>query len=247
MRTGNNRSKMKKLYKNLVKAIHKWHGTRRCLKRIARIREAGNEVVIAPEDVLRVKLSVDGKGNFIRVGKLHSGDGKIRISVYGDDCRVDMGGGLVVGEDLQVFVGLSSPGYGKVKDCSVSIGSDTFIASGCITLASSHSSVAVGANCMFSFDTVLYQTDAHPIYELGTDRIVNIPRSMTIGDHVWLGKGVTVLKNSVIPNGCIVGWGSVVSGKFTEPNSIICGNPARQIEGRKVDWRRRDPRYITNE
>lgn len=238
---------MKKLYTVLVEAIHKWHGTRRCLKKIARICEAGNEVIIAPEDVRRVKLGVCGKGNFIRIGKMPPGSGNIRIHIYGDNCRVEIGGVVQIDQELNVFVGLTSPVYGKVVDCSVSIGSGTSIGSACITLVSSHSSVSIGANCMFSFDVALYQTDAHPIYELGTDRIVNMSRSMTIGDHVWLGKGVTVLKNSIIPNGCIVGWGSIVSGKFTESNSIICGNPARQIEGRKVDWRKSDPRYITNE
>lgn len=238
---------MKRLYKAIVAAIHKWHSTRRCLRKIARICHAGNEVVVAAENVRRIKLGVCGKGNVVKIGKMKQGDGKIWINVYGDNCCVEIGDGLSVDQDLNIAIGANSSTYGKVVNCSIKIGSGTYIGSTRIVLVNSYTNVSVGSNCMFSFDITLYQTDMHPIYEFGTDKIVNISRSMIIGDRTWLGKGVSVLKNSIIPNGCIVGWGSVVSGKFTVPNSIICGNPARQIECRKVEWQQSDPRYITNE
>lgn len=238
---------MRKFYKVVAEAIHAWNRKRRHIRRIAHICEAGNEVVMAPKDICRVKLNIVGKGNRVKIGELRSGSGLISISIYGDNCRLEIEEGCAVNQRLSILMGQCHPNFGKVRNCAIHIGKGTSIESASVILFSSHTAVSVGANCMLSFDITLYQTDAHPIYEFGTDKIVNIPRTMTIGDHVWIGKGVSIMKNSIIPDGCIVGWGSVVTGRFTEPNSILCGNPARQIKGRKVDWKPGDPRYIANE
>ncbi len=231
----------------MVNAAHAWHGRRRLLKRIARIREQGNEIIIAADDIRRIKFTVRGRGNYIRIGKLAPGTGKISIDIFGENCRVEIGDGFCVSQQLGVVIGQDHPNFGKVIGSKVCIGNETSIESATIITFNSHTEVAIGANCMFSFGITLYQTDGHPIYEFGTNKICNIPRTMQIGNHVWVGKDVTILKNAIIPDGCIVGWGSVVSGRFTQPHAIICGDPARQIEGRKVDWAEGDPRYIANE
>ena len=46
-----------------------------------------------------------------------------------------------------------------------------------------------------------------------------------IGKNVWIGANVTILKDSVIGDNCVVGAGSVVKGKYRE-NTVIAGNPA---------------------
>lgn len=57
-----------------------------------------------------------------------------------------------------------------------------------------------------------------------------IPSSgrVKIGNYVWFGQNVTVLKGSEIGDHCIVGLGSVVMGKIPA-NSVIAGCPARVI------------------
>ena len=47
----------------------------------------------------------------------------------------------------------------------------------------------------------------------------------TIGDNVWIGANVTILKNSVIGDNCVIGAGSVVKGKY-HSNTLVVGNPA---------------------
>ena len=49
-----------------------------------------------------------------------------------------------------------------------------------------------------------------------------------IGDNVFIGMGATILMGAHIGNNCIVGAGSVVSGKFGD-DVVIAGNPARVI------------------
>ena len=51
----------------------------------------------------------------------------------------------------------------------------------------------------------------------------------TIGDKVWIGCRTTILKGSVIPDGCVIGAGSLVTGKIFSPNTIIIGSPAKSV------------------
>ena len=50
----------------------------------------------------------------------------------------------------------------------------------------------------------------------------------TIGDHVWLGEKVSVLKGVTIGESCVIGAGSVVSGDIP-PFSMAVGSPARVV------------------
>ena len=54
-------------------------------------------------------------------------------------------------------------------------------------------------------------------------------QAATIGKNVFIGCNSLILKGTVIGDNCVVGAGSVVSGKFEE-NCIIAGNPAKVIK-----------------
>ena len=47
-----------------------------------------------------------------------------------------------------------------------------------------------------------------------------------------IGKNVSIADNS------IVGWGSIVTRRFDEPNVVIAGIPARIVK-RGIDWDRK--------
>ena len=54
-------------------------------------------------------------------------------------------------------------------------------------------------------------------------------KPVIIGKNVWIGNSVTILKGSVIGENCIIGAYSVVTGKNFPENTILAGNPAREI------------------
>jgi acetyltransferase-like isoleucine patch superfamily enzyme len=58
-----------------------------------------------------------------------------------------------------------------------------------------------------------------------------VGRSVEIGADCWIGMGVCILPGAHLGDGCVVGAGSVVTGKL-EPGSIAVGNPARTIRMR---------------
>lgn len=57
-------------------------------------------------------------------------------------------------------------------------------------------------------------------------------RPVKIGSNVWIGANVTVLAGASIPDGCIIGAGSVVTRQLAKRDSIYVGNPARFLKSR---------------
>jgi acetyltransferase-like isoleucine patch superfamily enzyme len=58
--------------------------------------------------------------------------------------------------------------------------------------------------------------------------------SVTIGRHVWIGAGATVLPGVAIGDGAVIAAGSVVT-KSVAPFTVVGGNPARFIKNRELD------------
>ncbi len=55
-------------------------------------------------------------------------------------------------------------------------------------------------------------------------------KQVIIGDNVWIGNKVIILKGAVVGDNSIIAAGSVVLGKEYPPNVIIGGNPAKVIK-----------------
>ena len=92
---------------------------------------------------------------------------------------------------------------------------------------------------MFS-DTITFRTgDSHSILDSDGKRI-NKAKDIAIGDHVWIGQQVIVLKGSTVGADSIVGTGSLLTGKTYDSNSVIAGSPAKIVK-QHVSW---DPRTL---
>ena len=84
------------------------------------------------------------------------------------------------------------------------------------------------------------------MYDLKTGELLNQVKELVIGDHVWVCANVLILKNTIIPDGCIVARNSVVTGKhFNESNCLIAGNPA-VVKKNNIFWKEQDPAYTEN-
>lgn len=91
--------------------------------------------------------------------------------------------------------------------------------------------ITIGDHCKIGANVKIVDNDFHPIdpqarREENREKIDHRP--IHIGKDVFIGMNAIILKGTQLGDGCVVGAGAVVSGKFG-PNSIIAGNPARVI------------------
>lgn len=76
--------------------------------------------------------------------------------------------------------------------------------------------------------------DGHPIFDADSGLMLNPPRDITIGDHVWIAAKASILKGVSIQDGSIIAFGSIVTRDVGE-KCIVAGSPAKKIKG-NIKW-----------
>jgi len=89
-------------------------------------------------------------------------------------------------------------------------------------------SVEIGDFTLIGEGVCIMDHEAHGI-EPDKRRCLGKISSVKIGENVWIGNRVTILKNTEIGDNSIIAAGAVVSGQFSN-NVIIGGIPARIIK-----------------
>lgn len=172
----------------------------------------------------KTKIVDTGAGNRISLPENYRG--AVRINVTGSNCIIEIGASPKLGLTIMMA------GDGSV----LKIGENT--TSGDTRLFMHEAgSVTIGRDCMLSGDIWLSNSDMHSIVDADTGERFNWPEDVVIGDHVWIGRGVTVTKGSRIGDGAIIGARSVVTGEIA-PYSLAVGVPARVIRS-NVTWDRK--------
>ena len=123
----------------------------------------------------------------------------------------------------------------KNENSVIKIGNKTSIEEARITSFEPYK-IEIGKDCMFSANIVIMNTDVHKIYDIDTGLKTNEGKEISIGDHVWLGIRTIILKGVSIGDNAIVAAGSIVT-KDVKANTIVSGNPAKQIKENK-NWSR---------
>ena len=217
----------------------------------AKIRDQGrnNKVVLSGLKCKKrqnVSIKISGDNNEVIFEDMSKVAGDVKIYIYGDGCKVYVGKNVAISSMFEVVCGNSHPNFSKPENISFKIGEDTTIESVLMVGYNSNTSISIGKNCMLSYNVLIYNTDGHPIYDLQTSKISNKVKNLEIGDNVWLCMNSTILKNVKIADGCIVGFGAVVSKSFKDDNCVLAGNPAKIVK-ESVGWARSDVDYIRNE
>ncbi len=115
------------------------------------------------------------------------------------------------------------------ESSAIFIGRENYFNDTVHILATEWQNVILGGSCAISFGIWIRTADPHLIYDIETKERINFSKPVLIGDHVWLGQNVLVLKGTQIGSGAIIGGGSVVSNKRIPSNTSYAGNPAKQI------------------
>jgi acetyltransferase-like isoleucine patch superfamily enzyme len=166
-------------------------------------------------------IDIVGENNIIKVASgvyLY----EVHIAIKGNNNKISLGRGAY-------HINIEFIGDNNI----ISIGNTWAMTDTTVTVSNGRR-VIIGDGCVFSAQTTISTTDHHPIYDQAGQR-VNPDQDVLIGDRVWLGRGVDVLKGTVIESDVVIGARSVVTGTIPA-NSVAAGVPARVIK-RGTTWR----------
>ena len=175
---------------------------------------------------------------------------KVTIKVGGRNNRLILAPGVTLrnceirldGENNLIELGNNSRiSSGKVylrntQNQHIRIGADTTV-EGAYLLVDEAASIDIGRDCMFSTDIIMRIGDKHSILNRYSKERVNQAQNIVIGDRVWIGRDVQVLKGVVLHPETIVGTRSLVTKAFDESHCVIAGVPAKIVK-RDVIWDR---------
>lgn len=89
--------------------------------------------------------------------------------------------------------------------------------------------VAIGFDCIVGWGSVITDSDWHTM--VARSRQADV----TIHDRVWVAHGVSILKGTCLPEGCVVAAHSLVNSGSFAPRSLIGGCPAKVLRS-DVSW-----------
>lgn len=118
-------------------------------------------------------------------------------------------------------------------NCKIEIGTETTFGGIRMINVGKGNEITIGSNCLFSDQIELWASDTHSIFdEKGV--LVNRERPIKIGDYVWVGSRVTILKGVSVSSGSVIGMGTIVT-KDIPVNSISVGSPNKIIKT-NISW-----------
>jgi len=137
--------------------------------------------------------------------------------------RMDKNSRLVINGKFQFMYGSDVVLFSGAE---LKLGKNSYINSDCRIRC--HQKIEIGNGCAISHDFTVMDSDAHFI------DMQEKTKPVKIGNHVWIGTRVTVLKGVHIGDGAVIAAGSVVT-KDVPADSLVAGVPAKVIRG-KVTW-----------
>ena len=102
--------------------------------------------------------------------------------------------------------------------------------------AAEGTTIRIGDDVMIASNVQIRADDGHPIFDVHTGRRVNVSRSITVGNHVWLGFESCVLGGAAIGDGSVVGMRSIVTRSL--PNNVVAAGVPAKVVRKDIAWER---------
>lgn len=196
---------------------------RTIIKRILRfffpIRIRGNNNLFSSKSKVgkNFYVDVDGNNNVIEIGQ-NCLLTNTNIQIYGEGSKVVIEDNVRLMGPTKIIMGGASTLI--LKD-NAGIRGVEFNLNG--------AKIEVGKLCMFSYGITVRNHDSHKIINPVDGTIVNPPKDIIIGDHVWIAQNATILKGCNIGENSVVGFGAVVT-KGCKEGSVLAGCPASIVK-----------------
>lgn len=96
--------------------------------------------------------------------------------------------------------------------------------------------IIIGEDCLFSARIYFRTGDSHSILDQNTGKRINPSQDIEIGNHVWIGNDVKILKGVKVGEHSIIGTGAILSGGEYPAHSIIGGIGHGKVLKTGIDW-----------
>ena len=94
--------------------------------------------------------------------------------------------------------------------------------------------IIFGDNCLVGWESIFSDADHHHIVN-ESGQLINHPKDIVLGNHVWVGAYSLILKGAVIGSDSVVAAKSVVNKAFIDNGLLIAGSPAKVIK-KNINW-----------
>ena len=186
-----------------------------------------NNTIIIKDNVKRVgniQVRIHGNNNKILIGE-YTKLGNGLIEVRNNYSEISIGEKCVINGMFRC----------RADETMIKIGDKTTMMNVMISLHEK-GSIILGEDCMLSGDIRMDVSDMHSILDALTMKRINPAKDIRIGNHVWIGQGVHILKGCIIEDNSIVGAKSLVSTNIPS-GCIAVGIPAKVVR-QGVTWDR---------
>lgn len=167
---------------------------------------------------------------------------KSKIICKGKNNRIELLEGVVlykttvfiVGDNNNVRIGKNSViKYANinVEDSknNILIGEKTHMCGRINIAALEGTDIEIGNECLFSAEVEIRTSDSHSIFNESGIRI-NTAKNVKIGNHVWCGQRVFILKGAEVKDDSVIGAGSIVNKVYEQGKCILAGAPAKIVK-----------------
>lgn len=171
----------------------------------------------------KCQILISGNDNTIEIEPL-TRLRKCRIFVKGSYNHIHIGKECTLNE-LEIWI--------EDDGNTVEIGANTWVTGKNHFAVTEGTQLKIGEKCLFSQEIMIRTGDSHSILD-NSGRRINHAKVVEIGNHVWIGHRVSVLKGTRIGQDSVVGTGAVVAGQFDE-RIVLAGVPAKVIKD-NISW-----------
>lgn len=186
------------------------------------------------ENLSSNKIIVNAEKSFCESNTVITFQGKNNILIVEDGVRLHSSKINFNADNSVVYLSKNKHVYNLnvslFNNSVIYFGKDNYFNGGLNISVSEYQNVIIGDDCLFSFGIWIRTADPHVLYSAETKRRINDSKGVFIGDHVWIGQNVCLLKGTRVGSGAVVGAASVVTGKKLTSNCCYGGNPAKLLK-----------------
>lgn len=116
----------------------------------------------------------------------------------------------------------------RFKEASIEI-KDNVRINNSFTIIAEKGAITIGEKCLIGTEVFIVNSDFHELHPEKRNSGNHKSKNVVIGNNVFIGSRVTILKGVTVGDNSVIASGAVVTKSFPE-NSIIAGNPAAVVK-----------------